>query len=52
MLNVSDNNVYKAQTCTVFYYNTQEDGTVEVLRTEDRVYLIKRVFSKQNTFLC
>ena len=36
MPNVCDNNVYEAQTCTLFYYlivliSVQDDGTVEVL---------------------
>ena len=50
-LNVSDNNVYEAQTSTSFMIikiSVQEDGAVKVLQRIK--YLIKRVFSKQNTF--
>ena len=53
-LNVSDHNMYKAQTCTLFYYSTADkcigDGAaVKVLWRIDylRDYLIKRVFIKQ-----
>ena len=48
MLNVSNKNVYKAQTFALFIialHRVQEDGAVEVLRRMD--YLIKRVFSER-----
>ena len=51
----SDNNVYKAQMCTSFYYSTDKYTGVwrygSTLKDRLRMYLIQRVFSKQNTFL-